>query len=218
MNNKIYFNLNSLEFVDANFQNSSNQALRFYSEFSEGELYVIINELLSENRQELSKNTVRIYTPQTNFEQVLDYLKKKLYFIEACGGIVEKEAQLLLIFRLGKWDLPKGKLDKGESYEHCAIRECEEECAVKGLKIIGKLPSTFHVYKYKKSHALKQSRWFHMRTDHSAALVPQTEENIEIAKWMSAEEIRKTAFENCYPAIKNLLEDFLSRFPLSPKK
>jgi 8-oxo-dGTP pyrophosphatase MutT (NUDIX family) len=218
MNNKIYFNSNFIEFVETNFQNSSNQGLRFYSEFSEGELFLIINELLSENRVELSKNTIRIYTPATNFEQVLDYLKKKLYFIEACGGIVQKRDELLLMFRLGKWDLPKGKLDKGETYEECAVRECEEECAVSRLKIKKKIGSTFHVYKYKKSHALKESIWFHMTTDHAEKLIPQTEENIEEVKWMGEEEIRKTAFANSYPAIKDLLEYFLVKFPLSPKK
>ncbi|MBK9671561.1 MAG: NUDIX domain-containing protein [Bacteroidetes bacterium] len=65
--------------------------------------------------------------------------------IEAAGGIVKnKQGQLLFIFRHGKWDLPKGKIEKGENEQDAALREVEEECGIAELTLQKKLTTTFH--------------------------------------------------------------------------
>ena len=67
--------------------------------------------------------------------------------VEAAGGLVfNKDGDILMIFRNGKWDLPKGKLEIGESIEECAIREVEEECGISGLIIEKKIKDTYNIY------------------------------------------------------------------------
>ena len=205
MNKKIYFNNKFLEFIKDSSQTSQYQSIRFFKKFNENELSKIVDELLSEEHSILSENKLDFYTLDSNFKQVLDFLKNKFYFIEAAGGLIKKGNEFLFIFRLGKWDLPKGKLDKGESIENAAVRECEEECAVKNLKIQNNFANTFHIYKYKKSFALKQTYWFYMTTDYDKKLIPQTEENIEEVKWYKKAEIEKEVFSNTYFTIADIV-------------
>ena len=59
------------------------------------------------------KKEIFIYSP--NKENILNEFKTKIDTIKAAGGIVRnKNNELLFIFRKGKWDLPKGKVDKNE--------------------------------------------------------------------------------------------------------
>jgi 8-oxo-dGTP pyrophosphatase MutT (NUDIX family) len=105
--------------------------------------------------------------------------------IEAAGGVVFNDKnEVLLIKRMGKWDLPKGKIDGNESDEEAGIREVEEECGIKGLSIVNKLPSTYHCYKQHNHRFLKITYWFTMKTSDNRTLVPQKEEHITEAKWM----------------------------------
>ncbi|MCF6358254.1 MAG: NUDIX domain-containing protein, partial [Draconibacterium sp.] len=103
--------------------------------------------------------------------------------IRAAGGVVVRENKLLFIFRDGKWDLPKGKIEVRESNAKAAIREVEEECGISGHKIVKQLPSSFHIYKspYKKNRGewiFKQTFWFEMEYSGAGNGTPQTEENI----------------------------------------
>ena len=116
---------------------------------------------------------------------MFDFLKVSFLYIEAAGGFIERDKRFLFIHRLGKWDLPKGKLEKKETIENAAIRECEEECAIKNLKIVKQLASTFHIYPFKTGYVLKQTYWFYMKTNYAEKLKPQTEENIDEVKWFS---------------------------------
>ena len=209
MNTKIYFNNRCLEFKSSLLQESENQSIRFYNEMDEKKLNSILEELLSENISGLSEHNTNYIISDDYLTFVLEYLKKNLHYIEAAGGLIQKKTEFLFIYRLGKWDLPKGKLDKGETIEHAAIRECEEECAVKNLKIEKQLFSTYHVYKYKKKIALKQTYWFYMTTDYAEQLIPQVEENIEEVKWFTSDEIKKTVFANSYFTIIDVVTEFL---------
>ena len=110
--------------------------------------------------------------------------------IEAAGGLVYNDAnQLLMIFRNGKWDLPKGKLEVGENIEQCAIREIEEECGVSGLIIIKQLQETYHTYEINGQKILKRTYWFEMKSSFKGNLVPQTKEGITAVFWIDKEDI-----------------------------
>ena len=132
--------------------------------------------------------------------------------IEAAGGVVENpNDNVLMIFRLGKWDLPKGKVDVGEAIQDTAIREVEEECGIGGLKIIKTLPKTYHVYKdSNNSWTLKKTHWYKMRADTWKHLQPQTSENITKAEWVQKEDIHKK-LEGAYRSIAELLNMYYIR-------
>jgi ADP-ribose pyrophosphatase YjhB (NUDIX family) len=128
--------------------------------------------------------------------------------ITAGGGIVTNElGELLMIFRRGKWDLPKGKLDKGESIEDCAIREVEEETGVRNLQLGELLLVTEHEYfdKWVKADVIKETHWFRMFVSGVPALVPQTEEDITAIEWTSLADVANRLNES-YETIKQVLE------------
>tara|TARA_B100000902_G_scaffold22218_1_gene26776 strand:+ start:20763 stop:21233 length:471 start_codon:yes stop_codon:yes gene_type:complete len=125
--------------------------------------------------------------------------------IRAAGGLVyNHENSLLMIFRNGKWDLPKGKLEDNESIEDCAIREVTEECGVRGLLIIAKVKDTYHVYNDKGKKILKQTSWFIMETNFDGVLVPQEEEGINKVTWIEEDKI-KQKIKSSYRSIQDLL-------------
>ena len=129
--------------------------------------------------------------------------------VEAAGGLVQNnKGEFLFIYRLNKWDLPKGKMEYDESPQETAIREVEEECGIKNLSIIRKLPLTFHTYILNQKRKLKKTHWFLMHTDYSEKLVPQLEEDIREARWMNEEEIRTVVLTNTYSSISGLLREF----------
>jgi len=142
----------------------------------------------------------------------LDKLKKTFFknftVIEAAGGIVlNDKKELLFIYRLGKWDLPKGKIEKAEKPEDCALREVTEETGVKDLTLKKKTGETYHVYDEFGKHFLKISHWFFMTCPSKQVLAPQTEEHITDIKWVKTADI-KEPLKNTYPSIKNILSTF----------
>lgn len=142
----------------------------------------------------------------------LDELKKAFFknftVIEASGGIVQNSnKELLFIHRLGKWDLPKGKMEKGEKEEECAMREVTEETGTKNLTLKKKIGETYHVYDEYGKHFLKISHWFYMTCPAKQELIPQTEEHISEVKWVKTMDI-KEPMKNTYPSIKDILSKF----------
>ena len=144
-----------------------------------------------------------------NLENGLEKFRKAFKYIYAAGGLIEKGDTFLFIFRLKRWDLPKGKLDMGEGPEEAAIRECEEECGITQLSIRNELPSTFHIYMYKGKFALKKTFWFSMTTMHKGILVPQIEEKIEKVEWLDKNQISEIVLKNTYPAILDVINPIL---------
>ena len=111
---------------------------------------------------------------------------KKFTLIQAAGGLIRNEKdEILLIFRRGKWDLPKGKLDTGETLEECAVREVEEETGLKKIKLISPLIITYHTYHEGARFVLKESHWYSMTVRGKQTLIPQTEEDIHEIKWVA---------------------------------
>jgi len=125
--------------------------------------------------------------------------------IEAAGGLVfNKDGDILMIFRNGKWDLPKGKLEIGESVEECAIREVEEECGISGLIIENKIKDTYHTYVLERENILKKIYWYKMRTNFDGELVPQIEEGITKVSWVGKDQISEK-LTNSYGNISDVL-------------
>ena len=126
--------------------------------------------------------------------------------IKAAGGVVYNgNNQLLMIFRNGKWDLPKGKLQIDEDIKTCAIREVEEECGVTGLHITQKLLDTYHTYELKGEKILKRTYWFAMKTNFKGNLVPQIEEGVTEVVWVDKKDIAEK-LENSFANINELLQ------------
>ncbi len=142
----------------------------------------------------------------------LEALKKSFFkqftVIEAAGGIVQNDKkELLFIHRLGKWDLPKGKIEKGEKAEEAALREVTEETGVSNLTLKKKTGETYHVYDQFGKHFLKISHWYYMTCSSNQNLISQTEEDIMETKWVKTIDI-KEPMKNTYPSIKNILSTF----------
>ena len=126
--------------------------------------------------------------------------------IEAAGGLVHNdENQLLMIFRNGKWDLPKGKLEVGENIEQCAIREVEEECGISELLITQQLQETYHTYEINGQKILKRTYWFEIESSFKGNLLPQTIEGITEAVWVDKENIAEK-LENSFGNIAELFK------------
>jgi len=129
--------------------------------------------------------------------------------IEASGGLVMNEKkEYLIIFRKGKYDLPKGKMDYDETPEECGIREVKEECGIDNVVIIRPLEKSFHTYLQKSKRMLKKTNWYLMQAP-DQKLIPQAEEDIHKAEWMTKLQIQSVVFENTYASIENLLRENL---------
>ena len=126
--------------------------------------------------------------------------------IRAGGGLVQNErGEVLMIYRMEHWDLPKGKMDNGEKIHETALREVIEETGLKHLEIKKLVEITYHTYKNRKGkRVLKRTDWFAMYSE-DEALIPQIEEHIEKALWM---DVRDMNWEGkaIYPSILDVLE------------
>jgi ADP-ribose pyrophosphatase YjhB (NUDIX family) len=139
------------------------------------------------------------------------YKEMKIHFfsffriIEAAGGVVRNENnEILVIFRNGKWDLPKGKIEKRkETFKQAAIREVQEETGLKTLNITGKLMTTYHLYFRKERMVLKPTYWFEMFAESSNKLIPGETENISMVAWMKKEDL-PGILSNTYNSLKEL--------------
>lgn len=135
---------------------------------------------------------------------LLKKFSKKVPLVVAAGGMVtNKDKETLFIYRNDKWDLPKGKVDKGEAVEHAAIREVEEETGVKNLEIDELLKKTYHIFKRNGTYKLKETYWYLMHTAYQGELIPQIDENIVLAEWRPKSQIPEL-LNNSYENIKAL--------------
>jgi ADP-ribose pyrophosphatase YjhB (NUDIX family) len=169
-----------------------------------------IDELLNKH-QESKKIGEVLNVLLENDEQLLNSIFKEYKKIEAAGGIVlNNNDELLLIERLGCWDLPKGKIEKGESIELAAIREVEEECGISNPVILFPITTTYHTYFMKGKHCFKTTYWFCMKYNGNQVLIPQTEEGITNVCWMKKTELNQV-FENTYLSIAEVLNAYLNK-------
>ena len=198
----VFVNDKPLRFTDVyeNEQWKGNTESIFISE-SDMSIEDAIHEL-----EEIDKHPGFIYmstTPDVSWHLFISYCN----LIEASGGLVENDKnEYLIIFRRGKWDLRKGKMEYDETPEAAALREVEEECGItEGFEIVKPLQITFHTYFEKKKRMLKKNHWFLMKYSGGKKLVPQLDEDIVKAEWMNIKKIKQVVLKNTYGAIGELL-------------
>jgi len=192
---KVFFNDRTLFLTDEFIKNFQAHEGLFYKFSNKKELNEII-EFYSKLRK---INNLYIY--HTDIEKLRDTFRGCFTFINAAGGLVKnKKNEILIIKRRGFYDLPKGKIDKGESIQHAAIREVEEECGISGVEITKPLLSTYHTYDLKNKQVLKKTYWFEMIYKGNKTPVPEEKEDITEAKWVNKKDL-KVIFSNTYNAI-----------------
>ena len=141
-----------------------------------------------------------------NVENLLKSFSDQMVLIQAGGGLVyTPQKTVLLIFRRGKWDLPKGKLDEGENLAQCAVREVQEETGLKQVTLQKPLTVTWHTYYQDGELVLKESHWYLMQTEMEESLTPQQDEDIDICLWVPPHEL-ETYMHNTHPSIRDVIK------------
>ncbi len=209
---KIYFNDKPLFLTDG-----MTDEIQVYAHHDDAILidefsHPAVNAMIHEMRREKVHAGIFIHSD-------LDILKKafwkKFNLVQAGGGLVSNEQQAyLFMFRRGKWDLPKGKLDPGETLEQCAIREVGEETGLSAVRLDSPLLITHHTYDENGRHILKETHWYRMSVAGAGAEIPVPDERVarfqqyeaitEIA-WANKERIAELA-KNTFPSIIDVLK------------
>ncbi len=164
----------------------------------------LIQTLESTNIADLQSITLIIKKP----ELIEKKIKTLFSVVKAAGGIVVKNNKILLMFRRGVWDLPKGKLDSNEKSKEAAIREVEEETGVKAA-LVDRICVTWHTYWQDDKPILKRTKWYLMTNLDDTNLQPQHEEDIEKLAWLTIKEA-KLALTNSYSSIRYVVECYLN--------
>ncbi|NQY66243.1 MAG: NUDIX hydrolase [Flavobacteriales bacterium] len=171
-----------------------------YSCDAKEELKFLYEEIVSE---ETGDSAVIILNE--NVKELIKDFESLFVRIDAAGGVVHNDKkEMLFIHRLGKWDLPKGKLEVGENITECAVREVQEECGITDLKIIMEAGITRHTYVLEGVPILKYTYWYAMECSQEDELIPQQEEGITEVKWIPKDGIAEV-IKDTYPSIKDLL-------------
>jgi 8-oxo-(d)GTP phosphatase len=140
---------------------------------------------------------------------MIKVVKSQFKIVKAAGGLVSKGDQILLMYRLKKWDLPKGKLDKDEKSKAGAIREVEEECNIK-VKVERKICSTWHTYTQNGNKILKKTKWYAMICADDSQMQPQAEEDIEQLIWVNPSQA-EVLLTNSYESVRYVFEQYYKK-------
>ncbi|PLX03656.1 MAG: NUDIX hydrolase [Marinilabiliales bacterium] len=207
--------------------------MQMYKVFNNGSLIIInskaiynennLMNLRIDNEKDMIAFTEKIFSKKItvdtllysdNENQLFELFKSQFKIIYAAGGVVNKpisegDKLILLIKRLGFWDFPKGKIEKGEDPAMAAIREVIEETSIDKLQIKKELPSTWHIYELKGKWVLKKTYWYEMTTSSKNIPSPQTEEDIEIAEWRISDEAEELMNQS-YRSLKEGFKEYFN--------
>ena len=168
----------------------------------ETDLDLILNFLNSK----VPTNLLSLVLSVSNYTAIKAYLRSKFKVVKAAGGVIRKKDKFLMIYRMKKWDLPKGKKEKKEKYKQTAVREVFEECTVT-VKLGKKICTTWHTYTMNKRAMLKKTKWYVMDIIDDTRMKPCIEEDIEEVRWMSPKEVYH-ALEHSYKSISFVFEQY----------
>jgi 8-oxo-dGTP pyrophosphatase MutT (NUDIX family) len=168
-------------------------------EISHGMVHTVLHEI---KKPDISQ----VVITAGDLSTLKDFFFHHFTLIQAAGGLVENEkGEWLIIFRRGKWDLPKGKIDEGETPKVCAVREVEEETGLHDVSIINEITTTYHLYEAFGKQILKETFWYRMQISGDQKLIPQTDEDIEEVKWIQPNEWKLYADES-YASVRDILK------------
>ena len=169
---------------------------------------LVIDELIYRLKNGFIKGA-NLYTP--NLEQSWNLFKQNFKVIKAGGGLVlNNKKEVLFIYRGNKWDLPKGRIEKGEKIDETAVREVEEECGITNVFIDEFLVITFHLFSHNGENRLKETHWYLMNSTHQGNLTPQLEEGITEVVFKNKKESLE-ALKNTYANIILVYEEYLKK-------
>ncbi len=194
---KVFYNQKLLDFTSDLNKNTNSTPLFFFKYANSKSIIKALKD----------KSVSKVYLYHLKPEKFEKHLFKIFSCVDAAGGLVKhKDGSILFIYRNNKWDLPKGKIEKKEILTNAAIREVQEETGVGDLLLKKALPVTYHIYNANGKYKIKKTHWFLMETNFTGQLVPQTEENIQMAVWKANTEI-PILMQNAYENIKIVLEE-----------
>jgi 8-oxo-dGTP pyrophosphatase MutT (NUDIX family) len=196
---KVFFNDRTVYFGDdfsKSFGRNNGLFYKFNNLLELTELIHVFNSLTRINK---------LFIIHDDILTLFDEFKACFNYVEAAGGVVLRpDGKFLVMKRDGLWDLPKGKLENGESSEVAALREVSEETGLNELQIVKPVLSTFHTYQVTKEMVLKKTKWYEMFYGGDADPVPEAAENITEIQWVKpgmTDFIRK----NTYPSVLDVL-------------
>lgn len=140
-------------------------------------------------------------------KEIIEFFSDHI-FVEAAGGIVVKDTTYLFIKRHGIWDIPKGKIDEGETPEVTAVREIEEECGINCKKVNKLIDISYHTYLFKGIPTLKKTYWYELSYKGNEVLTPQEEEGISDVKWLTRHEVDTMVRKETYTSIQEVLDTY----------
>jgi 8-oxo-dGTP pyrophosphatase MutT (NUDIX family) len=202
MYSKIYFNDKPLFLCD-----EMTDEIRKYARHDDAVLIdeyspPAVNSMIHEMRRESVHAGIFLHSDLGKLKKAF---WKKFMLVLAGGGLVQNgNGQYLFMLRRGKWDLPKGKLDPGETLEQCAVREVGEETGLKRVRLDGPLLVTWHTYDESGHHILKETHWYRMTALPDQVIAPQQEEQITELIWAEPGQFGRL-LKNTFPSILDVL-------------
>ncbi len=198
---KVFYKSNEIVFNNMNSCCDDEENVHTMINPENRQLMVALSNCFTNDRQ-AKKLNILCNNPENSFQDFI----KSLFRIEAAGGIITNEhREWLLIKRIGVWDLPKGKVDPGETIENAAVREVREETGIESVSIIKALSPSYHIYPIDDEWVFKQTHWFLMLGS-KGRLRPQKEERISEAVWMNERSVKRIV-PIMYPSLLHVLEE-----------